>query len=59
MCESSQQKLSCTECDYKHNDSQSFCRECGACLYENSIQVKDNQYPLFRCTKCDTVNFWD
>lgn len=47
----------CAECDEMHYGN-SFC-ECKSCLYKNSKQIPDEMYPLFRCTKCKKVNFWD
>ena len=52
-------KCKCEECNHNHYDTTSFCRLCNACLYKNSVQLIDDQYPLFRCTVCHTVNFWD
>jgi hypothetical protein len=51
--------LECSECDVKHQDLNSFCSNCKACLYKNSEQALDYTYPLFRCLKCKTINFWD
>jgi hypothetical protein len=48
----------CTECNKLH-EKIAFCTKCKACLYENSKQVIDDMYPLFKCTKCGQVNFWD
>ena len=51
-------KKECYECNKEH-ESISFCRECGSCLYEHSVQIKDEKYPLFKCEICGTINFWD
>jgi len=48
----------CAECKTVHCQP-AGCSKCGACLYKNSKQVKDPTYPLFRCTVCQQVNFWD
>ena len=48
----------CAECQKPHCEP-ARCSKCGACLYKNSTQVKDDTYPLFRCTLCNEVNFWD
>jgi len=48
----------CSECKTDH-EKIAFCEKCGACLYKNSRQVKDDLFPLFKCTKCGKVNFWD
>jgi len=48
----------CAECKTVHCEP-AGCSNCGACLYKNSTQVKDDTYPLFRCTVCQQVNFWD
>jgi len=48
----------CAECKTVHCQP-APCEKCGACLYNNSTQVKDDTYPLFRCKLCNTVNFWD
>jgi hypothetical protein len=51
-------ELGCLEC-LKTHETIAFCRVCGACLYFNSKQIPDNNYPLFECTRCDATNFWD
>ena len=48
----------CEECDKEH-ERIAFCTECGACLYLHSKQIFDDMYPLFKCTECGRVNFWD
>jgi len=51
-------KKYCKECNTFHYNI-SFCENCGTCLYKNSTQVDDEKYPLFKCTKCNKINFWD
>lgn len=48
----------CPLCKEEH-EKIAFCTKCNACLYKNSTQVKDDVYPLFKCTKCGQINFWD
>lgn len=48
----------CAECEETHFQN-SFCEECESCLYENSRQIPDERFPLFKCTVCEKVNFWD
>jgi ribosomal protein L33 len=48
----------CPECNKLH-EKIAFCTGCGACLYTTSIQIKDEQFPFFKCTKCGKVSFWD
>jgi len=48
----------CYECKEEH-ETIAFCSNCGACLYKNAKQIKDDKYPLFECTKCGCINFWD
>lgn len=48
----------CEECNEKH-ELIAFCEECGVCLYKNGIHLYDPEYPLEKCKKCGTVNFWD
>lgn len=47
----------CNECKDLHPEL-ARC-ECGACLCKNSKQIPDDDYPLFKCTKCGRVHFWD
>lgn len=55
--ESGARMIYCSECNEMHYDN-SFC-ECKSCLYKNSKQIIDEMYPLFQCTKCAKINFWD
>jgi hypothetical protein len=48
----------CSECNDVH-ERIAFCRECNSCLYKHSKSLNNTQYPLFKCTICGTVNFWD
>jgi predicted protein tyrosine phosphatase len=48
----------CPECQTAHAEP-ARCSKCAACLYKHSRQVADPQYPLFACTICEHVNFWD
>jgi len=48
----------CPECQADHAPV-SFCEKCHSCLYKNSEQIPDEQFPLHKCTKCGHVNFWD
>lgn len=51
-------KKYCSECKEKH-EIIAFCTQCGACLYKHSKSLNDTEYPLFECTECSKVNFWD
>lgn len=48
----------CKECNALHVEK-APCSQCGACLYKNAKQIPNQTYPLFKCTKCGKVNFWD
>ena len=47
----------CKECGVVHPDP-AICK-CGACLYANAKQIPDDDFPLFQCTKCKEIVFWD
>lgn len=51
-------KQFCTECNKTH-ETIAFCRKCSACLYKNSVSLQDLTYPLFKCNRCNQINFWD
>ena len=48
----------CDECKEEHSEK-SDCWRCGACLYKNSKQIPDDEFPLFECLRCNSVTFWD
>ena len=48
----------CADCQTVHCEP-ARCSKCGACLHKHSKQIPDDMYPLFSCTLCGEVNFWD
>lgn len=49
------------KCNVEHfyEGAETKCTECGACLHCHSVQIPDPEFPFFRCTACNKVNFWD
>ncbi len=49
------------ECKKEHfyEGAETKCTKCDSCLYCHSVQIPDPEFPFFRCTACNAVNFWD